>query len=186
MAGATPGSEAGYRGRLPGPSGIHTHELCHEASIRLAPTSPLAYAGLVGAWLRRTFGGKGGPGLRLSQSLGAFAGQEGTISPLYVFFEVTNTGPEDVEIARIYVSAKGDPRPVYEGPFEGDHALPFTLAPGESSRFHTRAKALAKALKEAGFVGRPRVGLVVEDTSGNRGEKVFPLRVDEYLRLKDE
>jgi hypothetical protein len=140
----------------------------------------------VGAWLRRALGGRDGPDLRLSQSLGAFAGPEGTISPLYVFFEVTNTRSEEVEVARVYVSAKGDPRPVYEGPFGGDRTLPFTLAPGESSRFHARAKALAGDLKEAGYGNRSRVSLVVEDASGNRSEKVFRFRVDEYLRLKDE
>ena len=136
--------------------------------------------------LRRAFGGGGGPDLRLSQSLGAFAGPGGDISPLHVFFEATNAGSEEVEVVRVYVSAKGDPRPVYEGPFGGDHALPFTLAPGESSRFHARAKALAGNLKRAGHGGRPRVRLVVEDASGNRREKAFRLRVDEYLDLKDE
>jgi len=140
----------------------------------------------VGSWLRRAFERGSGPDLRLSQSLGAFAGPEGTISPLHVFFQVTNAGAEEVEVARVYVSAKGAPRPVYEGPFGGDHALPFTLAPGESSRFHARAKALAGDLKEAGYGNRPRVSLVVEDASGNRSEKVFRFRVDEYLRLKDE
>lgn len=129
-------------------------------------------------------GGK--PGLRLSQSLGAFAGPGGDISPLHVFFEVANTGKEEVEISRVYVSAKGDPRPVYEGPFGGDHALPFTLTPGESSRFHAQARLLAGKLKEAGYGGRPRVSLVVEDASGNRSETAFRFRVDEYLRLKDE
>lgn len=140
----------------------------------------------MGSWLRSALGGRGGPNLRISQSLGAFAGPEGNISPLHVFFEVTNTGAEAVEVARVYVSAKGEPRPVYEGPFEGDHTLPFTLAPGESSRFHTRAKALAGGLKEAGHGNRPRVSLVVEDASGTHSEKVFRFRVDEYLRLKDE
>ena len=136
--------------------------------------------------LRRAFGGGGGPDLRLSQSLGAFAGPGGDNSPLHVFFEAANAGSEEVEVVRVYVSAKGDPRPVYEGPFGGDHALPFTLAPGESSRFHARAKALAGNLKRAGHGGRPRVRLVVEDASGNRREKAFRLRVDEYLDLKDE
>ena len=137
-------------------------------------------------WLRRAFGGGGGPDLRLSQSLGAFAGPGGDISPLHVFFEATNADTEEVEIVRAYVAAKGDTRPVYEGPFGGDHALPFTLAPGESSRFHARAKALAGDLKRAGHSGSPRVSLVVEDASGDRSEKFFRFRVDEYLRLKDE
>jgi hypothetical protein len=140
----------------------------------------------VGAWLRRAFGGRGGPNLRLSQSLGAFAGPEGEISPLHVFFGVTNEGSEAAEVARVYVSARGEQRPIFEGPFAGDHALPFTLAPGESSRFHARAKTLANDLKKAGHGGRPRVSLVVEDASGNRSEKAFVFRVDEYLQLKDE
>ena len=138
----------------------------------------------MGAWLRRAFGGRGGPNLRLSQSLGAFAGPEGEISPLHVFFGVTNAGSEPVEVAQVHVAADG--RPIFEGPFAGDHALPFALAPGETSRFHARAKALAKALKDAGHGGRPRVGLVVEDDSGNRSEKNFVFRVDEYLQLKEE
>ena len=138
----------------------------------------------VAAWLRRAFGG--GPDLRLSQSLGAFALPEGAISPLQVFFGVTNAGAEGVEVSRVYVSAGGGSSPVYEGPFEGYRALPFTLAPGESSRFHARAKALAGALERAGYSGRPRVRLVVEDASGNRSEKAFKFRVDEYLGLKDE
>lgn len=128
----------------------------------------------------------GGPDLRLSQFLGAFARPGGDISPLYVLFGVTNAGAEEVEIARVYVAAKGGSRPVYEGPFDGDHALPFTLAPGESSRFHARAKALAGALKRAGHGGRPRVRLVVEDARGGQSEKAFKFRVDEYLELKDE
>ncbi len=135
-------------------------------------------------WLKRAFGG--GPDLRLSQSLGAFARPEGEISPLYVFFGVTNAGAEEIEVSRVYVSARAGSRPVYEGPFEGDHALPFTLAPGQSSRFHARAKALAGALKRAGHGGRPRVRLVVEDAHGGRSEKAFRFRVDEYLQLKDE
>lgn len=140
----------------------------------------------VAGWLRRAFGGGGGPDLRLSQSLGAFARPEGDISPLYVFFGVTNAGAEEVEIARAYVCAKGGSRPVYEGPFDGDHAPPFTLAPGGSSRFHARAKALAGALKRAGHGGRPGVRLVVEDAHGGRSERAFRFRVDEYLQLKDE
>lgn len=137
-------------------------------------------------WLRRAFGGRGGSDLRLSHSLGAFAGHEGDISPLHVFFEVTNVGKDEVEVSRIYVSAKGESRPVREEGFGGDHALPVTLAPGEPARFHTRAKALAGDLKNAGHEGRPRVRFVVEDASGNLHEKTFKFRVDEYLRLKDE
>lgn len=135
-------------------------------------------------WFRRASGRRGEPDLRLSQSLGAFAGPDGGISPLYVFFEVTNTGAEEVGVTRVYVSAKGGP--VHEGGIGGDHTPPFTLGPGASARLHTRARALAKNLKEAGHGGRPRIRLVVEDAYGNRREKPFKFRVDEYLRLKDE
>ena len=134
--------------------------------------------------MRRAFGRGDDPDLRLTQSLGAFAGPGESISPLYVFFEATNAGAEDVEITRVYVSAGGEP--VYEGPFGGDHTLPLTLAPGESARFQARARALASGLKNAGHGGRPRVRFVVEDALGERREKVFEFRVDEYLRLKDE
>ena len=126
------------------------------------------------------------PRLGIGQSLGAFAGPDGDISPLHVFFEVGNEGRQDVEIRRLYVRPKGDERAAYEGPFEGDQALPFVLAPREKVRFWTRAKPLAASLAGAGFGGRPLVYLVVEDTLGNRHEKAFGFRVDEYLRLKDE
>lgn len=139
----------------------------------------------MGAWLRRALGG-GGQGLRLSQSLGAYALPGGDVSPLHVFFEVANSGTEGVEVVRVFVAARGSSDPLFAGPFGGDHALPFELAPGESSRFHARAKTLAGSLKRAGYGGRPRVKLVVEDGSGTLSEKAFPFRVDEYLRLKDE
>jgi hypothetical protein len=132
------------------------------------------------------FGKAGGPDLRLAQSLGAFSGPAGDISPLHVFFEITNRGAEGVEVVRVYVAAKGYPAPVHEGGFGADHPLPFELAPGASARFHTRAKALAGDLKEAGHEGRPRANLVVEDSLGNRWEKTFQFRVDEYLALRDE
>lgn len=152
----------------------------------LASLPPLSYAVPVAGWARRVIGSRDGLDLRLSQSLGAFASPAGGISPLHVFFEVTNAGKEEVEIVRVYVSAKGEPGAVYEGPFGGDEALPFTLAPGESSRFHARAKVLARNLKRAGYEGRPRIRLVVEGARGNYREKSFRFRVDEYLRLQDE
>lgn len=135
-------------------------------------------------WLRRM---RGGARLRLAQSLGAFRlPEEGDISPLYVFFDVENAGREDVEIARFYVAPKGDPRPVYEGPFETQWTLPGTLRPGEKARFWIRAKTLARALKDAGYGGRPRVELAAEDDSGDVHRTAFKFRVDEYLALKDE
>ncbi len=132
-------------------------------------------------------GGDDRPRLEISQSLGAFArpGGEG-ISPLYVFFEVTNKGTQPAEISHHHVAARKDPRPVYDGPFDGDDALPYRLDPGQSVRFWTRAKSLAGALKRAGHDGRPRIRFVAEDSSGNTHEKTFRFRVDDYLRLKDE
>ncbi len=137
----------------------------------------------MGAWIRAR---RDRPRLRLGQSLGAFAGPGGEISPLQVFFEVGNEGRQDVEIRRLHVRPKGEDRATYEGPFEGDRGLPCGLSPGERIRFWTRAKPLAASLAEAGYGGMPRVSLVVEDALGNRHEKTFRFRVDEYLRLKDE
>ncbi len=136
-------------------------------------------------WLGRRLGGER-PRLAVSQSLGAFARPGGDISPLHVFFEVTNDGQTDVEVARVYVDVEGDEHPAYDGPFERDSELPLKLASGESSRFWTRAKTLAGSLKKAGHGGRPSVRFVVEGAGGVRGEKAFRFRVDEYLRLKDE
>jgi hypothetical protein len=139
---------------------------------------------VVGAWLRRR---RSGARLRLAQSLGAFPlPEEGDISPLYVFFDVENVGRGDVGISRLYVVARGAPGPIYGGPFETDSALPGTLRPGETSRFWVRAKTLAAALNEAGYGGRPRVELAVEDQVGNLHRTAFKFRVDEYLQLKDE
>lgn len=145
---------------------------------------------VVRGWLARGLGRGVGPRLELSQSLGAFArpGGEG-ISPLYVLFEVRNAGSAEVEISRLYVAPRKGSGPAYEGPFEGKRggiSLPRSLAPGESLRFWTRAKTLAGSLKRIGRDGSPRVSLVVEDGRGNRREKAFRFRVDEYLRLKDD
>ena len=124
--------------------------------------------------------------MRLAQSLGAFSSPEAGISPLHVFFEVGNAGDAEVEVDRIYVTASGDPAVVHEIPLGPDRPRPLKLAPGASARFHTRAKALAGDLKRAGHEGRPKVTLVVEDALGDRVEKTFRFRVDEYLALKDE
>lgn len=138
----------------------------------------------VGSWLRRR---RSGARLRLAQSLGAFTRpEERDISPLYVFFDVHNAGQDAVEISRLYVAPRGEAHPAYEGAFEGDLAPPDTLAPGESARFYVRAKTLARALEDAGYGGRPRVDLIVEDDSGDAHKTTFRFRVDEYLSLKDE
>lgn len=125
--------------------------------------------------------------MRFAQSLGAFRlPDQGDISPLYVFFDVENVGREDVGISHLYVAPKGAPGPVYEGPFETHGTLPGTLRPGEKARFWVRAKTLARAMKEAGYGGRPRVELAAQDDSGNVHKGAFKFRVDEYLALKDE
>ena len=127
------------------------------------------------------------PRLEISQSLGAFARAGGeSISPLHVFFEVTNKGTRPAEISHLHVAARRDPRPVYDGPFDGDAGLPHRLGPGQSVRFWTRAKTLAGVLKRAGHDGRPRVRFVVRTATGDTHEKIFRFRVDDYLRLKDE
>ena len=153
--------------------------------MTLALVASLPYPATVRDWLGRRLGGER-PRLVVSQSLGAFARAGGDISPLHVFFEVTNDGRREVEIVRAYVGVKRDEHPAYDGPFESDSALPLRLAPGESSRFWMRAKTLAGSLQRAGHDGRPRVRFVVEDADGDRGERAFRFRVDEYLRLKDE
>ncbi len=99
-------------------------------------------------------------------------------------FDVANLGQNDAEVRRLYVGSSGDPEPVYEGPFEGERGLPCTLYPGDAVRFW--AKALARALKEAGYSGCPRVRLVAEDGAGNGHRKGFWFRVGECLALKDE
>lgn len=138
----------------------------------------------MGAWLRRR---RSGASLRLAQYLGAFPlPEERDISPLYVFFDVENVGRDDVGISRLHVAPRGALGAVYEGPFETSGTLPGTLRPGETARFWVRAKTLAAALKEAGYGGRPRVELAVEDDLGNLHRTTFKLRVDEYLQLKDE
>jgi hypothetical protein len=138
----------------------------------------------VGRWLRRR---RSGVRLRLAQSLGAFRlPSERDISPLYVFFDVENSGRDTVEISHVYVAPKRTPGFLYEGPFETDNTIPGTLRPGETARFWVRAKTLARALKAAGYGGRPRLALVAEDDSGEVHRTTFEFRTDEYLALKDE
>ena len=123
----------------------------------------------------------GKPRLKLAQSLGAFA--EPGVSPLFVFFFVTNAGETDVELRAAYVEPRGGERVDLAGLLEG---LPRALSPGDEVRLQVRAKGLAGLLKERGHGGRPKVKLVVEDTLGNLYYEAFRFRVDEYLRLKDE
>lgn len=136
----------------------------------------------MGAW----FGRRSGPRLDLGQALGAFPRPGGDISPLFVLFEVTNSGEEDANLSRLYVTPTKDRTAVFADAPEGDQTLPCVLRPGESARFWVRARTLAGALEESGHGGRPRLRLVAEDGSGAVHEKGFRFRVEEYLRLKDE
>jgi hypothetical protein len=126
-----------------------------------------------------------GPRLRISQSLGAFRLPGGDVSPLYVLFTVSNPGPETATLtsARVLPS-RGEGPAVHVG--EGDHPLPGPLEPGGSARLWLRAKALAKAMKDAEYGGRTRLVFVVEDDRGALHRKTFTFRVDEYLQLKDD
>lgn len=135
--------------------------------------------------MRRLFG-KRKIRLRLSQSLGAFPRPGGDISPLFVFFEIANEGGEPVEITRLRVVPKDEERAVAEGEIKGKEKIPFNLAPGEDVRFQVRAKTLARALKDTGYVGTPKVSFAVVGGDGNEHSKTFKFRVDEYLELKDE
>lgn len=124
--------------------------------------------------------------LRISHSLGAFPRPGGGISALFVVFRITNTGREDAGISNLSVAPKtgGEPSTSVR---EGDPTLPFTLQPGESARFWVRARGLAEQLEDAGHAGgRVRVVISATDDLGGIHRETFGLRVDEYLRLKDE
>lgn len=121
------------------------------------------------AWFRGEFRGGSVPRLELGQSLGAFARQDGGISPLFVFFEVANVSEESISVAAVRVSPKGvagtalsDAR---DGSLEGD-LPPRTLKPGESARFRVLAKTLAGTARDAGYGGRPRLEIVAEELAG--------------------
>jgi hypothetical protein len=86
---------------------------------------------------------------------------------LFIFFTVANMGESDTTIAELRVESKGG-SPVPFGKLKGEKYLPYTLTSGEEIRFWVRAKKLARALKDEGYDGRPRVKLVVVGTSGDR------------------
>ena len=91
-----------------------------------------------------------------------------------------------MEITRLYVRAGKDFDRSLNENLGGEKPLPVVLAAGEETRFWFRAKVLAGALKNSGYGGRPKIRLVVADTSGNECGKSFRFRVDDYLALKDE
>ena len=139
----------------------------------------------MGPWPRQRRRGEK-PRLRLAQSLGAFPRPGGDISPLFVFFTVSNAGEGDATVARLYVEPKDGCPLSGVNLLGGEGELPHAVAPGETARFQVRARELARVLKNEGHGGRPRVKLVVVDASGARHEHRFRFRVDEYLALKDE
>ena len=135
--------------------------------------------------ISRLFDRRNKPHLALGQSPGAFTLPTGGISPLYLVFEVENKGVSEVEIREIHVSPKSGAR-IDHPALEGDRSLPFVLEAGGTARFWVRAKALASSFKEAGYDGRSRANIVVEDALGTAYEKSFKLPVNKYLNLKDE
>lgn len=131
------------------------------------------------------FGGKGG--LRLEQSLGAFPVGNGDISPLYVLFTAANPGEAAVTVERVHVGAGRETSLELTDSLGGDGGgPPREIPPGGSATLWMRAGELARRLREAGHTGTPRLRLAVVDSLGSEHAARFRLRVDEYLRLKDE
>ncbi len=97
-----------------------------------------------------------------------------------------NAGETEAEVVRLFVELKGGRRLDLAGDLEGEGTLPSVVAPGETVRFHVRAKTLAAKIRDEGQTGRPRVKVIVEDALGDDHAKRFRFRVDEYLLLKDE
>ena len=126
------------------------------------------------------------PRLELGQSLGAFPRPGGDISPLFVLFDVANTGEKEVEVTHLYVRAGKDFNRSLNENLGGERTLPGVLTAGERVKFWFRAKELAGSLKNGGYGGRPKVQLVVVDASGREYIKNFRFRVDDYLALKDD
>ncbi|WP_047866268.1 hypothetical protein [Rubrobacter aplysinae] len=143
------------------------------------------------------FGRRGAGRLRPEQSLGAFPLKNGDVSPLYVLFTVYNPGPEAAVAERIYLRAGRGAVLDLTGELGGDGSggsgeendrggLPREIPPDGSATLWMRAKELSSRLQDAGCTGTPKLGLVVVDSGGAEHATTFKLRVDEYLRLKDE
>lgn len=130
---------------------------------------------------------RGGPRLRLEQSLGAFPAGDGNISPLYVLFGLSNTGESVAVAEEVYLRAGRDTTLDLTGELGGDNGgPPREILPGEAATLWLRAKDLAGKLREAGHAGTPKLRLLVVDAGGGEHTTTFKLRVDEYLQLKDE
>lgn len=133
------------------------------------------------------FGRRGGSRLRIEQSLGAFPVGNGDISPLYVIFGLGNAGDAAVVAERVYLKAGRDTTLELTGELGGDEGgPPRELPPGGSATLWLRARELAGKLRDAGHPGTPKLKLLVLDSAGGEHTTTFKLRVDEYLRLKDE
>lgn len=137
------------------------------------------------------FGRRGAPRLRLGQSLGAFPLENGDISPLYVLFGVSNPGEAAVVVESAYLRAGRDTILDITGELGGDGGgdsggLPREIPPGGAATLWVRARELADRLRRAGHPGTPRLRLLLVDSAGGEHGTTFRLRVDEYLRLKDE
>lgn len=127
------------------------------------------------------------PRLRLEQSLGAFPVGNGDISPLYVLFGLSNPGSAPVVVERVYVRAGRDTILELTGDLGGDEGGPPREVPsGATATLWLRAKELSARLRDAGHAGNPKLRLLVVDSGGGEHGTAFRLRVDEYLRLKDE
>lgn len=135
----------------------------------------------------RRFERRGGARLKLEQSLGALPTGYGDVSPLYMLFAVSNAGRNEALLEKTYVLAGGDTTLDLTGELEGDgEGLSREIRPGERATLWLRAKGLAGRLRDAGYSGTPKLKLLVADSGGGEHTATFRLRVDEYLRLKDE
>lgn len=125
--------------------------------------------------------------MRLEQSLGAFPVGNGDISPLYVLFGVSNAGDDAVVAERVCLRAGHDTVLDLTGDLGGDDGgLPREIPPGGAATLWLRARDLAGKLRDAGYVGTPKLKLLVLDSGGGEHTTTFKLRVDEYLQLKDD
>jgi hypothetical protein len=74
----------------------------------------------------------------------------------------------------------------FDNKFKGGKDLLYTLTSSEKLRCWVRDKELVCSPKDDGHDGGPQVKLGLVDASGERHEKRFRCRVDEYLALKEE
>jgi len=115
---------------------------------------------------------------------------DGDVSPLYVLFGLSNRGGAPIVAEKVYLRAGRETVLDLTADLGGDGGdsggLPREIPPGESATLWLRARDLSGRLRDAGHTGTPRLRAVVVDSGGGEHETTFKLRVDEYLRLKDE